>query len=257
MKEFPLDIDDFLLATTRLLALSGARAEVSLVASISNPEVLLENYDNWNGGQYGWQFNFALPLQSFSSINNEDRNTMQNRIQSSMNEVLMPWDNHNVCEIRIVMQIEKADSNWRDSARRWADGKGASNQGRVRSTNIAPFEHDGLLFRSRPEINLYLAFKSLGVTVAPLPVFIRGGAQYQRLEPDFILIHANTMMVVEVDGEHFHSESPIDAHERLTVLSREGVHTERVRASACDTADKAQVCAGKLFDELKRQSTMR
>jgi len=37
---------------------------------------------------------------------------------------------------------------------------------------------DGLLFRSQPEINLYRAFKALGITFAPLPVFIRGGETY-------------------------------------------------------------------------------
>lgn len=256
-KDFPLRFDDFLLATSRILALSGFRAEVSLVAASPGPELFLADYDNWDGGQYGWRLNLSLPMSSFSVLTQPDRETMQERIRTAMNDVLRPWDNHGISEIRIIMEIEKAGADWRESAKRWADGKGLSNQGRVRSANIAPFECDGLLFRSRPEINLYLAFKGLGLTVAPLPVFIRGGQEYQRIEPDFILIYANTMMVVEVDGEEFHPESPVEAHERLRVLSREGVRTERVRASSCDTLDKARICAERILEEIKRQSTMR
>lgn len=190
-------------------------------------------------------------------LSEQDREIMQNRVRGAMNEIIKVWDNHGISEVRIIISIDKAGADWRESAKRWAEGKGITNQGRVRSTNIAPYEHDGLLFRSRAEINLYVAFKGLGVTLAPLPVFIRGGQSYQRLEPDFILIHANQMMVVEVDGEEFHPESPVDAHERLSVLSREGVRTERVRATTCDTPEKARICASKLFEELKRQASMR
>lgn len=63
-----------------------------------------------------------------------------------------------------------------------------TNQGRVRSKNVAPRERDGLLFRSQAEINLYLALKQVGVSFAPLPVFVRGGREYQRIEPDFIIL---------------------------------------------------------------------
>lgn len=257
MNDFPLSVDDFLLTTTRLLALAGSRAEVNLIASSPKPEVSLQDYDNWDGGQYGWGFSFSIPMQTYSALNEESRESMQTSIRSAMNEVLRNLNHHEISAVRIVMELAKAEANWRERAARWAKGEGLSNQGRVRSTNIAPFERDGLLFRSMPEINLYMAFKALSVTIAPLPVFIRGGQQYQRIEPDFILIHANTIMVVEVDGEEFHSESPVDAHERLSLLSREGVHTERVRANACDTPMKARDCAERLLEVLKRRSTMR
>lgn len=56
-------------------------------------------------------------------------------------------------------------------------------------------------FHSRPEIYLYHALKSFRITVAPLPVFIRGGADYRRLEPDFVIVLRGLLMVVEVDGE--------------------------------------------------------
>ena len=42
-------------------------------------------------------------------------------------------------------------------------GEGITNQGRVRSDNIAARVHDGLLFRSRPEVLFYEALKRKGV----------------------------------------------------------------------------------------------
>jgi len=73
-----------------------------------------------------------------------------------------------VVDVRIVMEIPKAEPDWREKAARWASGEGMTNQGRARSDNLAPLEQDGLLFRSRAEINLYVAFKALGVAVACL-----------------------------------------------------------------------------------------
>ena len=46
-----------------------------------------------------------------------------------------------------------------------------NNQGKVRSDNIASRQHDGLLFRSAPEINLYCALKDLGLMSLRCPSF--------------------------------------------------------------------------------------
>lgn len=159
--------------------------------------------------------------------------------------------------MRILIQVPKAHPNWKADARAWTEGRGVTNQGRARSTNIAPFEADGLLFRSRPEIHLFHALKSCGVTVAPLPVFVRGGAEYRRLEPDFVIVHRGKLMVVEVDGDAFHDESPVDAHERLTVLSHEGVHTERVRAADCANDADAKKCAMRRVSVVEKLASIR
>jgi very-short-patch-repair endonuclease len=47
-------------------------------------------------------------------------------------------------------------------------------------------------------------------------------------------------MVVEVDGDMYHEESPADAHQRLQPLDHEGVKVERIRGRDCDTPEKAQ-----------------
>jgi hypothetical protein len=87
-----------------------------------------------------------------------------------------------------IIEPENVDNpNWRLDAKKWLRGEGVNNQGRVRSNNIAPYPKDGLLFRSKAEINLYDALKTRAITFAPLPVFIRGGDDYRRTEPDFVV----------------------------------------------------------------------
>jgi hypothetical protein len=256
-EDFPFDLNDFGYATARLLAEAGMREEVKLLAAQEHLKPLCIEHDNWNGGQWTWQFDLSLPLRAHRSLEPRDRETIIERITTAMREVLRAFEAHSIAPVRIVMEMPKANATWKADAKAWATGAGLSNQGRVRSTNIAPFEDDGLLFRSKPEILLYRALKVLGVTLAPLPVFVRGGSAYRRLEPDFVLVHRGVMMVVEVDGDSFHNEAPVDAHERLAVLSREGVHTERVRAEDCATDARATASAAHLLEVLDKLASNR
>ena len=143
------------------------------------------------------------------------------------------------------------DPKWREKAQAWASGKNITNQGRVRVEQHASLSCDGLLFRSQPEILLYQALKSTGVSFAPLPVFVRGGDEYRRIEPDFVLLKDGVVMVVEVDGDTVHHETSI-AHDRTTMLLHEGALVERVKASDCDSQEKAKICALKLMRVLKK-----
>ena len=122
----------------------------------------------------------------------------------------------------------------------------------MRSDNIAARQCDGLLFRSDEEINLYKALKAAGVSFAPLPVFIRGGREYRRIEPDFVLIIGGMVAVIEVDGDTVHQESPVEAHARTTMLVHEGAHVERIRASDCSTLEGAEVCAKRVLTSLAK-----
>jgi hypothetical protein len=140
--------------------------------------------------------------------------------------------------VKLSPKLTEAEPDWRGKAKAWAQGSGVTNQGRVRSDNIAAREKDGLLFRSQPEINLYLALKSQGVSFAPLPVFIRGGKTHQRMEPDFIVIKNGITMQVEVDGDTVHTETPAEAQTRVAMLEDEGVFVHRIAASRCDTLEK-------------------
>ncbi len=144
------------------------------------------------------------------------------------------------------------DPQWREKSQVWLSGANVNNQGRVRSDNVAPLNADGLLFRSQQEINFYNALRTLGVSFAPLPVFIRGGESYRRIEPDFFIVQDGFSMVVEVDGDTVHTETPQEAHSRTTMLQHEGVHIERIRAAECETIEVARATAVRLMQTMAK-----
>jgi hypothetical protein len=158
------------------------------------------------------------------------------------------------CIVKFIIVPElPEDDRWREKAKSWVDGKGVSNQGRARSDNVAPLMCDGLLFRSPHEINLYRALRAVGVSFAPLPVFVRGGRTYRRIEPDFVILKDGIVMIVEVDGDTVHRESPQEAHDRVTMLLHEGAHVERVNATKeCATAEQARACATKILSVIEK-----
>ena len=88
-------------------------------------------------------------------------------------------------------------------------------------------------------------------------MFIRGGETYRRIEPDFLVLKDGLTMQVEVDGDTVHRETPLEAHNRTTMMVDEGVHVERVNASECDSEEKARDCAQRLLDVLKKLKTNR
>lgn len=234
----------------RLFAAEGAAQEVA-VLTFSKPEVVESHYDNWNGGTTYYSLVMEVPLNLYPQI--EPRKTELEAIIFKKLEVIVNKNPSDAfCEVKISPAVVE-DPQWREKATAWLSGSKVSNQGRVRSDNVAPLTADGLIFRSQPEIHMYKAFKSMGISFAPLPVFIRGGSDYRRIEPDFVLIRKGIMMVVEVDGDTVHQETPAEAHARTTMLLHEGVHFERIRASECDSPEKAKKAAEKIllvFDKI-------
>jgi hypothetical protein len=232
-----------------LYAYEGKPREVAILADAEG-EIQQTGHDPWNGGRYGYAVTFYIPQYIYGQIV-----SLRDGIEQAFTERTTPLFAHNEWLDRVSLKPQRTeDLQWRDRARAWLAGSGINNQGRVRSDNIASRECDGLLFRSEPEILLYRALKSLGVSFAPLPVFVRGGSTYRRVEPDFVIVKGGLLMVVEVDGDTVHHETPAEAHDRTTMLAHEGVHIERIKASQSDTPEKAAETAKALvglFDKLR------
>jgi len=248
---FPLDEESFWAGCVEHLKQAGHAMEVSLLASA---ELRLEvaEFDNWNGGTYKWSIRVGLTPPAFGEISADERKCAENRIACVTGELLRGYeDNHSLRDVIIECRLGPAPRDWRRAALAWVAGEGVTNQGRVRSDNVAACECDGLRFRSNPEINLYKAFLRLAVPFAPLPVFVRGGAEYRRLEPDFVIVKDGLVTVVEVDGDTYHTETPAKAQERLRVLEMEGVHVERVEAALC-TEDGAAAVADALLARIEK-----
>ena len=245
------DADQVLGTLARLFASEGAAREVA-VLTYSKPELVQTRYDNWDGGQTFYELYLHVQLNLYTQLQ-EHLDAIGSAICAKAQVFLQQFPNDHLSDVRIIPAVMD-DPMWRDKAIAWLSGENVSNQGRVRSDNVAPLNADGLLFRSQPEIHLYRALKALGVSFAPLPVFVRGGKTYRRVEPDFFLVHGGITLVVEVDGDTVHHETPAEAHARTSMLQHEGVHVERVPASECDSAERATVAAQRIMaaiDKLK------
>ncbi|AVX21016.1 MULTISPECIES: hypothetical protein [Carboxydocella] len=65
------------------------------------------------------------------------------------------------------------------------------------------------------------------------------------------------MLVVEIDGDTVHQETPAEAHARTTMLLHEGVYFERLKASECETEEKALQSAKKIMSVLTKIKSTR
>jgi hypothetical protein len=249
------DVNPLVATVARLFASEGKAKEVATLAH-SIPKVLTTRYENIGGDEYYFDLSLQVPYRLFSQLEPELEN-LQESIAVKMQLVLRPYQ-HDVLREVIITPLLSADEGWQEKARSWLAGDNISNQGRVRSDNVAPKNCDGLLFRSQPEINLYQALKSTGISFAPLPVFLRGGHNpYRRIEPDFVIIKDGIIMIVEVDGDTVHHETPLEAHNRTTMLVHEGAHLERVNASECASPEAAAKCTQKLLQVFTKLKSLR
>lgn len=246
---FFADPDSVLGTLARLFATDGAAREVAIL-TYSTPEIVESHYDNWNGGTYFYNLLLHVPINLYPQVEGA-KDEIATAIKEKVQVFLQGNEREVLSEIAIVPAVVD-DPQWREKAAAWLSGSKVSNQGRVRSDNVAPLTQDGLLFRSQPEIHVYKALKATGISFAPLPVFIRGGDSYSRIEPDFVLIYKGITMVLEVDGDTVHTETPAEAQARTRTLQHEGVHVERIAASECDTPQKAKEAADKVLSTFQK-----
>lgn len=210
----------------------------------------LTGSDQWDGGTDIYTITLELPQSLYNQIADR-RETLEKSLSEQASQLMRRYPQTWLGGF-VIMPEMRDDPNWRTNAKRWLNGETVNNQGRVRSDNVAPYTRDGLLFRSMPEVHLYQALKVSGLSFAPLPVFVRGGESYRRIEPDFLIFQSGRLVVIELDGRHFHQESPASAHARLAMLQREGAHIERIESKDCDTPDKAMACVKQIVGILEK-----
>jgi hypothetical protein len=257
VNEFPLNAESIAAALAHVAIAQGDAPTVTALA-VSIPRLEVIGYEDGSGNRYRYPGDcdiavlalyLEVPAASFGQISHV-REEIQSCLWSVFRSIVDAYPHFNAAGVHIVPAL-KAPANWHEQALSWLRGEGVNNQGRVRSDNIAARQYDGLLFRTKEEINLYRAFKALGVTFAPLPVFVRGGNGTRRIEPDFVIVKGGMIAVIEVDGP-IHRESPVDAHNRLAMLAYEGAHTERIRSEECSTMENAEICAKRILAALAK-----
>lgn len=238
-----------------LLKVKGEAQAVNVLLH-ARAELNFDRYDNWNGGLYNVRLVLHLDYKTYGELSGELIQELQALIGALAEPLLDLTENDTFVGLSIKPR-EAMNEGWRDDAKAWVRGDGINNQGRVRSDNGGPLTCDGLLFRSQAEINVYKALKAKAVTFAPLPVFLRGGPSYHRLEPDFIVIKDGYVFQVEIDGDNFHRETPVDAQARTAPMEYEGVKVRRFRASEVDTEDKAKEGVDRLLKWIEKEKKNR
>lgn len=159
--------------------------------------------------------------------------------------------------VKIFPQVAPAPNDWREQALAFVRGEGVTNQGRVRSDNIASKQHRGLLFGHKRKSLSFEAMTRARLAVAPLPVFVRIGKNYHRIEPDFVVIYQGLTFVIEVDGDTFHRESPAEADKRLIPLTHDGIEVRRIKAEEVSDEAHAEVAVRKLINYMSSRKRSR
>ena len=230
------DLQSVLGTAARLLA-HGQKPVAASILTNAGGKLTHHDHDSWNGGSEIWRLTLSIPAEVFVDLSGRDQ--IERDINEALSTAIQVISESDVFLVRLAPSPEQ-DPNWRQKVRQHLSGEGITNQGRVRSDNIAAREHDGLLFRSKQEIHFYNALKSTGLPFAPLSVVLQGGMTYRRVEPDFVIYKDGIAMLVEVDGDAIHTETPAAAHARLKFITDEGLRLERISASECDSAQKAR-----------------
>ncbi len=247
------DLEKILGAIANLFADDGDARAVAILAA-GNATIKQTDYayaDSRDPGEGPvYTVYIQVPQALYSQLRGRQEE-LETKFREKVREITRLYENEWIAGFVFSTELVN-DPQWRERAKAWVAGTGVTNQARVRSDNLAPRTCDGLLFRSHEEIHLYRALRSKGVAMAPLPVFVRGGETYRRIEPDFVLIKGGVIMVVEVDGDTVHRESPQEAGERLTMLTHEGVHVERVKANECRDKERAAECAVRLLNVMEK-----
>ena len=249
----PFPLEDLLASAVESLKAHGdSRAITALVEG----DCRLELWDT-DFGIDQWRLFVSLPAPIYNAITSEERELTEKSIADVVAPFFASTPSDALRDVVIVPMVSKAGEGWRVDAIRFVKGEGVTNQGRVRSDNIASKEHRGLLFRSKAEITLFEALTRAKLAVAPLPVFVRIGNTYNRLEPDFIVVFKGITFVVEVDGDTYHNELPAEADKRLIPLTYEGVEVRRIRAADLASAKSADEVVRDLIEFMTRRKAAR
>ncbi|MDD2759341.1 MAG: hypothetical protein PHH11_03485 [Methylomonas sp.] len=249
----PFVVENFIASIVEALKVRG---DSRAIAALLEGEHQLVCWDS-DFGIDNWRLFVALPVHIFYAMTEDERKATESSIAEVTGPLFSTTPADSLESVVITPRVTEAKDGWREEAVKFIKGEGVTNQGRVRSDNIASKQHRGLLFRSKAEITLFEALTRAKLAVAPLPVFVRIGKAYNRLEPDFVVVYKGLTFVVEVDGDTYHKELPAEADKRLVPLTYEGVEVRRIRASDLDSDAAADAAVKELIDFMAHRKESR
>jgi hypothetical protein len=237
--------DDVFASLAEVLLTRGHQEAAAVLAS-GQASLEWVTHDNWDGGLDIYAIDVRLPARSYAAYAADQLKRIADTMSDCARELRLNGSDY-IGRVDIAPSLT-TNPNWRNDVLRFLRGDQITNQGRGYSRRLPDIEEDGLLFRSPPEVCVYRALKARGVPMAPLAVFLQGGGNYIRIEPDFFLLLNGRAYVIEIDGDSYHRENPAEAQRRTEFLERVGVHVKHVSAKECNTDDKARTCVARLLE---------
>ena len=249
----PFAIENFLASLVEALKVHG---DARSIAVILEGQCRFQAWDS-DFGVNTWKLFIAVPVHVFYALTDDERKATEEAIGNAGGAFFAVKPQDALDGVVITPKVSAASEGWREEALKFVKGEGVTNQGRVRSDNIAAKQHQGLLFRSQAEITLFEAMVRAQLAVSPLPVFVRKGKSYNRIEPDFLVVYKGLTFIIEVDGDNFHKELPAEADKRLVPLTYEGVEVRRIRAAELPDAAAADSVVKQLVEFMARRKEAR
>lgn len=107
------DKDNFTPVFQTAISLIQTRGDDDICKLIQQAEVSVENtdYDNWNGGTYGYTVYVNLSVKEYANLSKDEIKNAEKTISESLNEVTK-GDNNNYFNVQISPKFMRSDINW-------------------------------------------------------------------------------------------------------------------------------------------------
>lgn len=107
------DKDNFTPVFQTAISLIQTRGDDDICKLIQQAEVSVENtdYDNWNGGTYGYTVYVNLSVKEYANLSKAEIKNAEKTISESLNEVTK-GDNNNYFNVQISPKFMRSDINW-------------------------------------------------------------------------------------------------------------------------------------------------
>lgn len=98
---FPIKADRFVATIVELLRMAGEHDVVALLGP-ATVEVELGDYDNWNGGTYGWVLKIRVTVATFGGLDRKAKKVAEEKILSTGRRLMEEFENHGLSQVLIV-----------------------------------------------------------------------------------------------------------------------------------------------------------
>ena len=112
------DLEKLLRTLAQIYAMQGKRREVTVLAK-SQATIEQTDFDNWNGGTYGYTIYLSVKSSLYAQIE-EDINQIENDFRDHTEPLIRAYNNEYIQEFVISLEMED-DQNWRHNAVKWLD----------------------------------------------------------------------------------------------------------------------------------------